>query len=132
VSRSACHRSLPPARRGFTLIEVVGALVIFSLGVLMVIRLSTALERQMRYSATDSELVVRAEERLDSLEALDFDSLAAGTTTDTLTVQGTSYDRTVAVRLVTGVLYQIDVTLSPVSAGAGPTYSTTSYRAAIW
>lgn len=132
MSRSPCHGSLPPARRGFTLIEVVAALVIFSLGVLMVIRLTTALERQMRYSATDSELVVRAEERLDSLEALDFDSITAGTTTDTLTVQGTSYNRSVTITSVTGVLYRIDVTLSPVAAGAGPTYSTTSYRAAIW
>jgi prepilin-type N-terminal cleavage/methylation domain-containing protein len=132
VSRSPCHRSLPPARRGFTLIEVVAALVIFSLGVLMVIRLTTTLERQMRYSATDSELVVRAEESLDSLDALDFDSVTAGTTTVGLTVQGTSYHRTVAITSVTGVLYRIDVTLSPVTAGAGPTYSAISYRAATW
>ncbi|MCG6986846.1 MAG: prepilin-type N-terminal cleavage/methylation domain-containing protein [Gemmatimonadetes bacterium] len=132
MSRCPCHRSPLPARRGFTLIEVVAALVIFSLGVLMVIRLTTTLERQMRYSATESELVVRAEERLDSLDALDFDSITVGTTTVGLTVQGTSYDRIVAITPVTGVLYRIDVTLSPATAGAGPTYSTTSYRAAIW
>ncbi len=106
--------------------------MIFSLGVLMVIRLTSALGRQMRYSATASELVVRAEERLDSLESLDFDSISAGTTVDTLTVQGTVYTQTVAITLFTGVLYQIDLTLAPEGAGAGPTYSTTSYRAATW
>lgn len=98
----------------------------------MVIQLTEALGRQMRYSATASELVVRAEEQLDSLESLDFDSITAGTTADTLTVQGTSYDRTVTVTLYTGVLYQLDVTLAPVTSGTGPTYSATSYRAAIW
>lgn len=131
MSHSPCHR---PARfhRGFTLIEVIGALVIFSVGVLMVIGLTTTLAREMRYSATDSELVVRAEEQMDSLEALDFDSISAGTTTDTLTVQGTSYTRQVVISVYTAVLYQIDVTLAPVTAGAGPTYSATSYRAAVW
>lgn len=98
----------------------------------MVIGLTTTLAREMRYSATDSELVVRAEEQMDSLEALDFDSISAGTTTDTLTVQGTSYTRQVVISVYTAVLYQIDVTLAPVTAGAGPTYSATSYRAAVW
>lgn len=106
--------------------------MIFSVGVLMVIRLTTTLARQMRYSGTDSELLVRAQERLDSLESLDFDSITAGTTTDTLTVEGTSYTRKVVVTAYTGVLYQIEVTLAPVTPGSGPTYSTTSYRAAIW
>ena len=117
---------------GFTLIEVIGALVIFSLGVLMVIQLTTALGRQMQYSAKSSEVVVRAEERLDSLEALDFDSLNLGTTEDTLTLAGTRYGRSVTVSQVTGVLYKIEIELAPLAGGSGPSYSATSYRAATW
>lgn len=131
MSRHPCHLLSRPTR-GFTLIEVIGALVIFSLGVLMVIQLTSALGRQMAYSAKASELVVRTEERLDSLEALDFDSISVGTTMDTLTVAGTRYGRTVGISLVTGILYQIDVTLAPLSGGSGPSYSATTYRAATW
>ena len=117
---------------GFTLIEVIGALVIFSLGVLMVIQLTTALGKQMQYSAKASELVVRTEERLDSLEALDFDSVTLGTTVDTLTVAGTSYARTVTISEYTSILYRIDVSLAPTPGGSGPSYSATSYLAATW
>lgn len=131
MSRGPCCGSIH-TRRGFTLIEVIGALVIFSLGVLMVIQVTGTLGRQMRYSAIASELVVRAEEQLDSVGSLPFASITPGTTVSTLTIQGASYKRTVAITLYTGVLYQVNVTLAPVTAGAGPTYSTTSYRAATW
>lgn len=120
------------SREGFTLIEVIGALVIFSLGVIMVLRLTTALSEQMEYSAKTSEIVVRAQERLDSLEALDFASLAVGTADDTVTVLGTSYVRTASITKITAILYQIDVTMAPSLTGAGPTYSATSYAAAEW
>ena len=131
MSREPCPYS-PRPPRGFTLIEVIGALVIFSLGVLMVIQLTTSLGKEMRYSAKASEIVVRADEQLDSLESLPFDSITAGTTLDTFSVAGTPYSRTVAITLMTGLLYQIDVTLAPVSSGDGPTYSATSYRANGW
>lgn len=121
-----------PNREGFTLIEVMGALVIFSLGVLMVIQLSGALSRQMEYAAKSSELVARAQERVDSLEAVPFASLAVGTTQQTVTVRGTSYRLTATVSAVTGVLKKIDVTLAPVTAGTGPSQGVTSYSAAKW
>jgi prepilin-type N-terminal cleavage/methylation domain-containing protein len=122
-----------PVRRtcGFTLIEVIGALVIFSVGVLMVLQLSGALGTQMRYAAARSEIAVLGNERLDSLEATPFDSLAAGTTAGTVTVGGTSYSQSVVVTAITPVLYQIDVTLSP-STGSGPSYAVTSYTSAVW
>ncbi len=80
-------------REGFTLIEVVAALVIFSVGVLMVIRLSTASTTQMRYAGVSSALALRAAERLDSLEAEPFASLTPGTEADTFLVSGLSYGR---------------------------------------
>ena len=121
-----------PDSRGFTLIEVIAALVIFSMGVIMVLDLTQALSEEMKYAATTSELVVRAEERLDSLEALPFASLSTGTKIDTLTVQGVSYKRTQSVSAVTGLLYQLQIDLAPLTTGLGPSYSATSYSAAQW
>ncbi len=131
MSAEPCRSSGRP-RRGFTLIEVIAALVIFSVGVLMVLDLTGALSRKMRYAATTSELVVRAQERLDSLESLAFDSLTVGTTLDTLTVEGIGYGETVSVSVVTGLLRQLDVALAPITAGEGPSYALTSYAAAHW
>jgi len=131
VNAESC-RAPRAAPRGFTLIEVIAALVIFSAGVLMVLDLTRSLSREMRYAATTSELVVRAQERLDSLESLSFDSLTVGTTGDTLAIEGVVYQRTVTVSSVTGLLYQFDVTMSPVTTGQGPSYAATSYAAAHW
>lgn len=130
MSRAGCF---PPSRTsGFTLIEVIGALVIFSLGVLMVLQLSTSLGRQMEWSARSGAIVALAHERLDSLEALPFTSLAAGTTTETVTVEGADYTRTVTITEVTGLLYQIDVDLTPAGGAWGPSYSATTYSANTW
>ena len=118
-------------RGGFTLIEVMGALMIFSLGVLMVLQLSAALGIQLRYAAAQSKIVVLANERLDSLEATPFDSLSVGKAADTTTVEGFSYRRGSSVSAVSPVLYQIVVTLTPLSDGA-PSYSATSYLSAVW
>ena len=125
-------RGCGPSRGGFTLIEVIGALVIFSLGVLMVLQLSGALSAQMEYAAKSSELVARGQERVDSLEAVAFASLTVGAVQQTITVRGASYTLTATVSTMTGVLKRIDVTLAPVTAGTGPSYSLTSYAAAKW
>lgn len=106
--------------------------MIFSLGVLMVIQLATALSARMEYAARTSAIVARAQERLDSLETLPFDSLTLGTHVDTLTVRGVRYILSAQVTSVTGILRQLDVELAPVTSGSGPTYSTTSYAAAEW
>lgn len=131
MSGAPCRGS-GPSRGGFTLIEVIGALVIFSLGVIMVLQLTGTLTRQMEYAAKTSELVARAQERLDSLEAMPFDSITVGTRQDTLTVRGTRYVRRSTVTSVTGLLRRIDVSMAPQTAGAGPSYSATSYAATRW
>ena len=127
------RRSWPRAHSagGFTLIEVIGALVIFSLGVLMVIQVSGALGTQMRYAGARSELAVLASERLDSLGALPLTSLTPGTTVDTLTAEGLEYERTVVITAVTTVLTKIDVSLLAI-AGVGPSHSVSSYTSAPW
>lgn len=123
----------PPSRLGFTLIEVVAALVIFALGVLMVIQTSGALSRQMEFSARTSSLVVLTHEWLDSLQATPFDSLTEGTFSDTSTVNGLLYQGTAQLSLVTPALMRIEVHLSPEdSASIMPSYGATSYRSAPW
>ncbi|MGE0158468.1 MAG: hypothetical protein AB7T31_03595 [Gemmatimonadales bacterium] len=124
----------PDARStlGFTLIEVVGALLIFSMGVLMVIQVSGALGTRMRYAGARSEIVVLANERLDSLAAEPFTSLAAGTTTGTISAEGMTFQRSVTITSVTPLLKRIDVTIAPVAGGAGPTHTVTSYASTAW
>jgi prepilin-type N-terminal cleavage/methylation domain-containing protein len=117
--------------RGFTLIEVIGALVIFSVGVLMVLQVSGALGVQMRYAGVRSEIVILANERLDSLEASPLASISAGTEQDTLSVQGIDYECTVTVTSITAVLAKIDVSLIPIG-GVGPSHALTSYASDVW
>ena len=105
--------------------------MIFSLGILMVLQLSAALGTQLRYSAAQSEIVVLANERLDSLEATPFDSLSVGNTADTTSVEGFAYARAWNVSQVTPVLYLIVASLTPLSDGA-PSYSASSYKSGVW
>ena len=116
---------------GFTLIEVVGALVIFSAGVLGVMRVGSALTTQLRYSGTRSEIVVLANEQADSIASMPFDSVTAGTVQDTVNVQGWVYQREVTVTDLTPVLARIDVTIQRMDR-VGPSHTLTSYTSAVW
>ncbi len=127
----------PPNPRGdgFTLIEVMGALLIFVMGVLMSLRLSAAMNAQLEYSAITSELVVIAREQIDSLAATPFDSLEAKTEEDNFKVGALEieYTKTVTVSLVNPLLYQFDVDVSLKDTLAwGPSYSVTTYSAGTW
>ncbi len=97
----------------------------------MVIQVSGALGIQIRYAAVQSEIVVLANERLDSLEAMPFDSLSAGLTADVTVVEGFTYGRSTEISKITPVLYLIVVTMTPSGTGA-PSYSATSYKSAVW
>jgi prepilin-type N-terminal cleavage/methylation domain-containing protein len=116
---------------GFTLIEVIGALVIFSVGVLMVVQVSGALGARMRQAGQRSALVVFANQQLDSLEAEPFASLVAGTVVDTFRVEGVDFASRATVTTITEVLKRIEISVQPL-AGAGPTYAVTSYSSAVW
>jgi len=129
LSDRSWSRSRPAS--GFTLIEVIGALVIFSVGVLMVIQVSGALGTQIRYAGARSELSAMAGERLDSLESLPIASLTPGTSVDTVTVTGMEYVCTVVVTSMTPVLSRIDVSLVSLD-GLGPQHSATSYATEPW
>jgi len=116
---------------GFTLIEVIGALVIFSMGVLMLVQLSGGLGTRMRYAGARSPLVVFANERLDSLSAEPFAALVPGTSLDTLASEGRSFQSSVVITAVSPVLKRIVVTITPIG-GEGPTHTVTSFTSAVW
>lgn len=116
---------------GFTLIEVVGALVIFSAGVLGLMNVGSSLTTQLRYSGARSEIVVMANERLDSIESMPFDSIVAGTTQKSVTIQGWAYECMVTVTDLTPVLTRVDVTIERLD-GLGPSHDVTSYTSAVW
>lgn len=97
----------------------------------MVMQASGALGIQMRYAGARSEIVVLANERLDSLEATPLASLSAGTIQDTLTVQGLTYERTVTITSITPVLAKIEISLVSLD-GDGPSHAVTSYTSAVW
>jgi len=117
---------------GFTLIEVIAALVIFAGGVLMVIRMSGSLSGQMEWAGTASDIVVVAQARLDSLDTMPFDSLSTGITSEVVTVRGKPYTLATTITTVTALLLQIDVSMSPGAGLSGPSYSTTTYAADSW
>jgi prepilin-type N-terminal cleavage/methylation domain-containing protein len=129
LSRRSCPAH---AIHGFTLIEVVGALVIFSMGVLMVIQVSGGLGFRMRYAGARSEIVVLANERLDSLAAEPFASLAPGTTQLDFSIEGMSFRRSVTITSMTPVLKRIDVSIAPIGGSEGPTHAVTTYASAVW
>ena len=131
------EESCPPNPRngGFTLIEVMGALLIFVMGVLMVLSLSSALTAQLDYSGLASEIVVVAHEQIDSLSATPFDSLEVKTEVNDFKVgpREIEYTKTVSVSLVTPLLYKIDVDVFLKDTLAlGPHYSVTTYTAGSW
>ena len=131
LSRSADSCSGVGSRTGFTLIEVIGALVIFAVGILMIMQVGGALTTQMRYAGVRSQIVALANEQVDSIESEPFASISPGSTEDTVTVQGWEYRRMVTVTGLTPVLARVEVELLRVDS-LGPSHSVTSYTSAVW
>ncbi len=125
------HKTLPSLADGFTLIEVIGALVMFSLGVLWVMGLTTTLSARMDRAALRSELAVVGQERLDSLGLVAYTSLTVGTTTSSSSIRGETYTWSVTVSDSTAVLLHVDVSGTP-SSGSGPSFSGATFVARSW
>ncbi len=77
--------------RGFTLIEVVAALLVSSVGVLMVLGLTGALSVQLTQAARGSKVAVTVQNSLDSLQQAPYDSLEVGARKDTLLLLGEAF-----------------------------------------
>ena len=116
---------------GFTLIEVIGALVVFSLGVMAVINLTGTLSVSMERAALRSELAVVGQERLDSLELVDYIILTVGTTTSSASIRGETYTWKVIVSDSTALVRHVAVTGMP-SSGSGPSFSGSAFVDRTW
>ena len=129
---SAGHLKAPRfSADGFTLIEVIGALVIFSLGVLGVMQLSVTLSVRMEGAALRSELAVVGQERLDSLELVAYPDLIVGTTTSSASIRGETYTWSVTVSDSTAIVRHVAVSGVP-SSGSGPSFSGSAFVNRSW
>jgi prepilin-type N-terminal cleavage/methylation domain-containing protein len=124
-------RGPSPPTRGFTLIEVIGALLIFSTGVLMVINYAGTLSLQMERAALRSELAVVGQERLDSLELVSYASLTVGTTTSSMAIRGETYSWSITVNDSTALIKHARVTATP-GSGVGPAFSGSTFSVRPW
>lgn len=121
----------PRAVGGFTLIEVMGALVVFSVGVLMVMSLSGALSVQMSRAAQRSKLTFEVQNQMDSLQAQPYDSLLVGATRDTIVLMGKAFIRTRGITQVNFVTRELLVSVEPAS-GPGPRLAASSFVSRPW
>lgn len=119
------------SERGFTLIEVIGALMIFSFGVLMILNLSGVLSVQLRTASLRSMVSVAVQENLDSLQLRPYDSLPPGTTSDTLVFLGETFNVTREVVQSTALIREVQVTVEPAD-GSGPDRTASAFVARSW
>ena len=118
-------------RSGFTLIEVMGALVVFSLGVLMMVQLTGVLSELLERAGLRSEMVVIGQARLDSLELIPYATLTLGVTVDTIQLRGAGLVRTTTITQPSVLLRRIDVSLAP-AAPPGPSFTGSTYVPLVW
>jgi prepilin-type N-terminal cleavage/methylation domain-containing protein len=125
------YEVLGPSADGFTLIEVIAALVIFTMGVLSVVLVTDTLSVRMERAALRSELALVGQERLDSLELVDYVDLAVGTTTSSASIRGETYTWNVIVSDSTALIRHVAVT-GIASSGSGPSFSGSAFVDRPW
>lgn len=119
------------SKEGFTLIEVMAALVVFSLGVLMVLNLTGAVSTQMNRAGLRSRVAVTLQNRLDSLQLVPYDSLTVGTVTDALILHGRSFNRTHRILQASALVKEIEVTVEAAD-GDGPDLTASTFVTVSW
>jgi len=120
-----------PDRRGFTLIEVVGALVIFSVGVLVLLSLTGVLSLQLNRAGKSTSLAVAVQNRLDSLQQVPYDSLVLGSSADTIDLLGEPFLRRQLIVQAAPLVREIQVTVEPVD-GRGPELTASAFVSRPW
>ena len=124
-------RRRPNQERGFTLIEVMGALVVFSLGVLMMVQLTGVLSELLERAGLRSEMAVIGQAKLDSLELIPYTSLVLGVTVDTAQLRGTKLVWKTTTTQPSVLLRQVNLSVVP-STPPGPTFSGETYVPLVW
>ncbi|MFH1762622.1 MAG: prepilin-type N-terminal cleavage/methylation domain-containing protein [Gemmatimonadota bacterium] len=118
-------------RRGFTLIEVIGALVIFSAGVLVLLNLIGVLSLQLNRAGKSTSVAVAVQNRLDSLERVPYDSLIPGSFGDTIDLRGEPFLRRHLIVQATPLVREVQVTVEPVD-GRGPELTASAFVSRLW
>jgi len=118
-------------RAGFTLIEVIGAVLFFALAVGMATQLAGSLSRQVERAALRAGVTSAAQERLEEMERLPYDSLTVGTTMDTITIRGREFASTREVTEFGTRVRSVRVSIEPVG-GSGPSQELTGYVFGPW
>lgn len=118
-------------RDGFTLIEVIAALVVFSMGVLMVLGLTGILTRQLNEAGVRSRVSMVVQERLDSMRLVPYDSLSVGAESEVILLQGRGFKRTSRILQATPLVRELEVTVEGVD-GKGPRITASAFVLRAW
>jgi len=118
-------------RRGFTLIEVVGALVIFSVGVLVLLNLTGVLSSQLNRAGKSTSVAIAVQNRLDSLQQVPYDSLILGSSQETIELLGEPFLRRQLIVQATPLVKEVQVTVEPVD-GRGPELTASGFVSRRW
>lgn len=114
---------------GFTLVEVMVALVILAMGALALTHLSMSVAVLMQRSSAKTELIAAADNRLENVQARRYADLRVGVERDTVSVRGIRYERRVTITAPNTRMRQIQIYLhSPVSDALS--YSAITYVSA--
>ena len=93
--------------------------------------LGAALTLQMEMAALRSELALVGQERMDSLELVDYAVLTVGTTTSSTSIRGQIYVWSVTVSDSTAIIRHVAVTGVP-SIGSGPSFKGSAFVDRDW
>lgn len=107
-------------------------MIVFSVGLVMMLSLTSALSKSLEHSAINTVVTAEGQERMDSLGGVAYTSLVVGSSTDTVTFRSVRYRRVQTISQYSPLVKRIVVTLDPVGGGVGPNYSGTSYLAGTW
>lgn len=111
-----------PASAGFTLVEVMVALVVLALGALSIMQVSLSVAVLMQRAGARTQLITAVDNRLESVQARPFGDLRAGTEEDTVVIRGLPYRRRVTIAAPNSRLREIRVEITSPSRG-GPRHS---------
>ena len=125
---SQAGRAKAASTGGFTLVEVMVALVILAVGALALTHLSLSITVLMKQSTAKTELIALAENRLESVQARAYSTIVPGVELDTVSVRGKPFVRRITITAPNARTRQIEVDLR--SPNDPLTYSTLTYVSA--
>ena len=122
------RRHARPSNRGFTLVEVMVALVIMAVGALALTHLSLSVAVLMRQSGEQTELIAVAENRLEGIQARAYADIAPGIEIDTLSLSGARYEERITITAPNARMRKIRIDLQ--AATGDRQYSALTYVSA--